>query len=141
MTLNHSIFYLIIILNILSSSFSIFLAITAYRMKSNKIAFQFALLMSIFSIWALSKLASLFVFSLEIQIFLFHAVRSLTIFTPYMILLIITKYLKHSTKYLNILWILAASLSIFSLSRIFLALQIILIILYIFTRFLYYNSC
>ncbi|MCB1192107.1 MAG: PAS domain S-box protein [Leptospiraceae bacterium] len=90
------------------------MAITAFVIKNNRVAFQFGLLMSIFSVWGVFKIFTFFIHSLEIQIFIFNTVRAVTIFTPGIVLLIIINYLKQKVGFIKFLLFVAVLLSILS---------------------------
>jgi PAS domain S-box-containing protein len=116
-------FHIIILLNICSSLFSVFLAVTAFKMRNNKVAFYFGVLMCIFATWGILKLSAIFIHSLNTQIVIFHFVRGITIFSPGLVLLIIIYYLKQPTVYINyfakFLLGVAIVLSILSFGNIF----------------------
>lgn len=86
---------LIIILNLISLTFSAFLALYAFRIKNNSVAFSFFLLMSIFSFWGAIKIVDLFVHVPVIENIFSHTLRAITTFTPALILFIVIRYTKY----------------------------------------------
>ncbi len=80
----------IIILNVVSALSSFVLSFFAFRIKKNKVAFIFGILMSIFGFWGTAKLISFFITSIKLQILIFHFIRGISGLTPMLMIIIIS---------------------------------------------------
>jgi len=87
-----STFGLIFVLNIFSFVSSLFLSVYAYKNKADRTSFLFFILMAIFTFWGVSNSVLMYIDSLRIQIIFSHIIRSVTTFTPMLILFIVISY-------------------------------------------------
>lgn len=118
-----NIFYLILVLNVISFIISFGLGIYAFRLKTSKIALYFFWLMIIFGLWSLNKTIVLFIYDLDTRAYLSNFITALSLFIPTLALLIVicnTKFPKWFKEiHHKYLFIIPAILAILSISAPF----------------------
>ena len=112
-------FNLILALNIFSLLTSVVLSVFAYKKKTNQIAYHFFLLMVIFAFWAICKILQLYAETLFFQVLLGDIIRSVTVFTPLLILNIVIGYSKYpkwfSKRHFNYLLLITGIMALLAL--------------------------
>ena len=112
-------FGIILIINVVSFLFSAYLTFYAFKLKQNKTALVFSILMAIFTFWSFINIIGFFINSLAILENIFIFKRGITTFTPALILYLVIKYTQYprwfSKKHTIILFTYPTILAVFSI--------------------------